>query len=136
MTVISTETVSALLGDAIIVRIVTVLDISSLSILELLEYDISRSDINHALANDVVEIDKSAPPATKETTADPTVENLLVSGDVYYYRFLNSKVHLTELGKYLLSSLNSQPDQQTLDRARQMFNSEAFNPPESPQRPI
>ena len=53
------EQITKFLKDPIIVRIVRILDITSLSILELLEYDLTRKDINHALSNGVIKIDKS-----------------------------------------------------------------------------
>ena len=56
------EQITKFLKDPIIVRIVRILDITSLSILELLEYDLTRKDINHALSNGVIKIDKSTPP--------------------------------------------------------------------------
>lgn len=56
------ETITKLLRDPVIVRVVTVLDITHLSILELLEYGLTRQDINHALSNGVVEIDKETLP--------------------------------------------------------------------------
>ena len=31
--------------------------------------------------------------------------NMLVSGDYYFYNFLNSKVKLTEIGLYILESI-------------------------------
>ena len=46
-------------------RIVGILDITSLSILELLEYDLTRKDINHALSNGVIKIDKSPSSAVQ-----------------------------------------------------------------------
>ena len=45
------DTVTELLRDPVIIRIVTVLDTVSLQILELLEYDLSRRDISHSLSN-------------------------------------------------------------------------------------
>ena len=44
-------TLSELMSRPIIVRIVTILDITSLSILELLEYDLTIKDINFSMAN-------------------------------------------------------------------------------------
>ena len=58
------EQITEFLKDPIIVRIVRILDITSLSILELLEYDLTRKDINHALSNGVIKIDKSASSAS------------------------------------------------------------------------
>ena len=63
------EQITEFLKDPIIVRIVRILDITSLSILELLEYDLTRKDINHALSNGVIKIDKSASSASAHEDA-------------------------------------------------------------------
>jgi hypothetical protein len=57
---IDSDQLTKLIRDPLIVRIVSVLDIASLSILELLEYDLIRKDINSALLNGVIAVDKSA----------------------------------------------------------------------------
>lgn len=85
--------------DPVIKRIVIVLDIDSLSILELLEYGLTRKDISHALASEVIEIDKATKTAAEH--------DYLVSGDVYFYEFLNSRVRLTDLGKSLLERIKN-----------------------------
>jgi len=97
-----------LLRDPIIVRIVSILDIASLSILELLEYDLTRKDINYALLNGVIAVDKSA--ASSATTAHEDTHpiqdlNILVSGDFYFHNFLSSKVKLTDVVLYILESI-------------------------------
>lgn len=107
------ETITRLLRDPTIVRVVTVLDIASLSVLELLEYGLTRRDVNHALINEVIEMDKKT-----ETLS----EGLLVSGDTYFYQFLNSKVRLSELGMHLLDCIKgSQTEQEMLKKASQKF---------------
>ncbi|MGA7898114.1 MAG: hypothetical protein WCA39_04555 [Nitrososphaeraceae archaeon] len=97
------EQITKFLKDPIIVRIVRILDITSLSILELLEYDLTRKDINHALSNGVIKIDKSTSSASAHE--DDNKRNMLVSGDYYFYNFLNSKVKLTEMGLQILESI-------------------------------
>ncbi|HEY7079985.1 MAG TPA: hypothetical protein VH500_09805 [Nitrososphaeraceae archaeon] len=102
------EQIATFLKDPIIVRIVRILDITSLSILELLEYDLTRKDINHVLSNGVIKIDKS--PSSSSTGSayedqDYNKRNILVSGDYYFYNFLNSKVKLTEVGLQILESI-------------------------------
>ncbi len=101
------EQITKFLKDPIIVRIVSVLDIASLSILELLDYDLTRKDINYALLNGVIAVDKSA--ASSSTSHEDTQSiqdlNLLVSGDYYFYNFLNSKMKLTEIGLQILESI-------------------------------
>ena len=88
-----------LLRDPIIIRIVTILNISSLSILELLEYELSRKDINRAMAKGVIAFDKSTLPA------DAAVDKNVLGSSDYYFKFLSSKVRLTELGIYILDTI-------------------------------
>ena len=57
---IDSDQLTKLIRDPIIIRIVSVLDIASLSILELLEYNLTRKDINYALSSGVIAVDKSA----------------------------------------------------------------------------
>lgn len=47
-------TITELMRKPVIVRIVSILDITSLSILELLEYDLTLKDINYSMANGVI----------------------------------------------------------------------------------
>jgi len=84
-----------LIRNPTVVRIVSILDLASLSILERLEYNLGRREINYALSERVIATDKL-------TTSSP-VSNILLSGD-YYNNFLSSKVRLTELGLYILDS--------------------------------
>lgn len=97
---IDTVTLNELLSRPIIVRIVTILDITSLSILELLEYGLTLKDINFSMANGVIAYDKP----TKRVSIEETALGIPLSGD-YYYNFLNSKVKLTELGLYILDTI-------------------------------
>jgi hypothetical protein len=94
------DAIGELLRDPIIIRIVSVVNLASLSILELLEYDLSREDINRAMAKGVIAFDKSTLP---EGTASVEKKSL-GSGD-YYFKFLSSKVRLTELGLYILETV-------------------------------
>ena len=84
----------------IIIRIVTILDITSLSILELLEYGLTMNDVNFSMANGVIAYDVT----TKRMSSEETALGIPLSGD-YYYNFLNSKVKLTELGLYILDTI-------------------------------
>jgi hypothetical protein len=107
---IDSDQLTKLLSDPIIVRIVSVLDIASLSILELLEYNLTRKDINYALSSGVIAVDKSA--ASSATAAHEDIHsiqdlNILVSGDFYFHNFLSSIVKLTDLGLYILESIKS-----------------------------
>jgi hypothetical protein len=106
-TTIDSDQLTKLLRDPLIVRIVSIIDIASLSILELLEYDLTRKDINYALLNGVIAVDKSA--ASSSTAHEDTQHiqdlNILVSGDFYFHNFLSSKVKLTDVGLYILESI-------------------------------
>jgi hypothetical protein len=92
---------SELMNRPIIIKIVTILDITNLSILELLEYDLTLKDINYSMANGVIAYDKRTKRSGSEETS---ALGIPLSGD-YYYNFLNSKVKLTELGLYILDSI-------------------------------
>lgn len=94
-------TVTELMRSLVITRIVTILDITSLSILELFEYGLTLKDINHAMANGVIRYDKTTKPLGGE---DTSALGIPLTGD-YYFNFLNSIVKLTELGLYILDSL-------------------------------
>lgn len=106
-TTIDSDQLTKLLRDPLIVRIVSIIDVASLSILELLEYDLTRKDINYALLNGVIAVDKSA--ASSSTAHEDTQYiqdlNILVSGDFYFHNFLSSKVKLTDVGLYILESI-------------------------------
>ena len=90
-----------LLQNPVIVRIVTILDITNLSLLELFEYGLTLKDVNYAMANGIIQYEKLIKvPGAEETTA----LGIPLTGD-YYYSFLNSKIKLTDLGLYVLDSL-------------------------------
>lgn len=126
------EELSKLLRDPVIIKVVTVLDIVSLSILELLEYGLTRGDVNHALASGVIEIDKKMLSEAKIESA----EELLIAGDVYFQQFLSSKVRLTALGLHLLDCTKGcQTEQEVIEKARDRFVSGTFSPPDRPLRP-
>jgi hypothetical protein len=63
---------------------VRIVDIASLSILELLEYDLTRKDISHALSNGVIKIDKSASYAALTYKDNNNKRNMLIRGDYYF----------------------------------------------------
>ena len=103
---IDSDQLTKLLRDSIIVRIVSVLDIASLSILELLEYNLTRKDINYALLNGVIVVDKAASSSMAYEDTQPIQDlNILVSGDFYFHNFLSSKVKLTDVGLYILDTI-------------------------------
>src|SRR5438034_7855114 len=92
-----------LIRNPVIVRIVSILDLASLSILELLEYNLERREINYALSEGVIGIDKTTSSSSSQLNPTQTMGeyNILLTGDSYFYDFLNSKVRLTELGLYI-----------------------------------
>jgi hypothetical protein len=105
---IDSDQLTKLIRDPMIVRIVSVLDITSLSILELSEYNLTRKDINYALINGIIAVDKSAASSSTTTYEDtqPIQDlNILVSGDFYFHNFLSSKVKLTDVGLYILDTM-------------------------------
>src|SRR5690348_2299470 len=87
-----------LIGNPVIVRIVSILDLASLSILELHEYNLERKDINFALSEGVITIDKIKPPSLSSQLNPPQMvqeeDNVLLYPNSYFYNFLNSKVRL------------------------------------------
>ena len=99
---IDRATLSNLMRKPIVVRIVTILDITSLSILELFEYGLTLKDINFSMANGIIAYDKE----TKRISNEETALGIPLTGD-YYYNFLNSKVKLTEIGLYILDTIKS-----------------------------
>ena len=93
---------TVLMRSPIILRIVSILNITSLSILELFEYGLTLKDVNYSMANGVIIYDKPKRPlGTEETSA----LGIPLTGD-YYYK-LNSKVKLTEIGLSILESVKS-----------------------------
>jgi len=125
-----------LIRNQVIVRIVSILDLASLSILELLEYNLERREINYALSEGVIAIDKTNSPSSS-SQLHPTEmmqeDSILLRGDSYFYNFLNSKVRLTELGLYILDSIKEDLSKKELpvNQANQ-FDLSSFNPPTRP----
>jgi len=103
------DRLTALLKDPIVIKIVTVRDVVSLSVLELLEYGISRKDVSESLANEIIEFDKSVLVYNDMSSNFPSTEqDIIATGDYYFYNFLNSKVKLTELGLYILETIKGE----------------------------
>ncbi len=114
-----------LIRNPVIVRIVSILDLASLSILELLEYSLERREISYALSEGVITIDKRKP------TEMAHEGNILLSGDSYFFNFLNSKVRLTELGLYILDSIKGGQIrfEQSVDHTSSQYDVSMFNTP-------
>jgi hypothetical protein len=108
---IDADRLTDLLKDPVVVKTVTVLDVVSLSILELLEYGLTRKEISQSLANEIIMFDKSTVIYDDVSGNFPlTEQDIIASGDYYFYNFLNSKVKLTELGLYILDTLGGEVD--------------------------
>ena len=91
--------VSGLLSDPVMIRMVTVVNLTSLSILELLEYGFMIKDISRAMAKDVIEFDK--PRASEIAGRRDVVEQVIERGD-QYFELLSSKIRLAKLGLFML----------------------------------
>jgi hypothetical protein len=125
-----------LIRNPVIVRIVSIIDLASLSILELLEYNLERTEINYALSEGVIAIDKTSSPSLSSqlhSTETMREDSILLRGDSYFYDFLNSKVRLTELGLYILDSIKEDlsKKESPMNQANQ-FDLSSFNPPTRP----
>ena len=100
---IDSVSLTKLLNNPTIIRIVTIVDITSLSILELFEYEISMRDIIYSLVNGIITYDNSAVISTTE-------ESLLAipTNPHHYYAFVRRKVKLTAIGLYILESVKKE----------------------------
>lgn len=79
------DALSELLNDPTILRLVLVVNLTSLSILELLEYNFSRKDVSRALAKGVIKFDKSSSvPPVPEGTSNEVIHHVLETGDYYF----------------------------------------------------
>jgi hypothetical protein len=78
-----------------------------MSILELLEYNFSRKVVSNALAKAVIKFDKSSVPPPPEGTSKEVISHVLETGD-YYFGVLSSKLRLTELGLYILETIEGE----------------------------
>jgi hypothetical protein len=77
-------TITKLITMPVIIRIVTVLDVTSLSILELLEYGLSLKDINYSIENRVISFDK---PIKQLNSEKFSALGIPIMGDYYYDLF-------------------------------------------------
>lgn len=120
---VSVESLTEVMKDSAIIRLVTIIDVSSMSVLELLESGFTRQEVSRALAKGVIAYEKGAPH-------EETVGEVFESGD-YFFRMLNTKVRLTELGLYVLDCVKS-PDPCRLAELEGSFDTSAFSPPGGP----
>ena len=106
--------ISGLLSDPILTRMVTVVNLTSLSILELLEYGFTRKDISRAMAKEVIEFDK--PLASESPSRQDLVNQILETGD-YYFELLSRKVRLAKLGLFMLEISEADEDLANMPRS-------------------
>jgi len=111
---------SELLSDATIVRLVTVLNTTSQSILEILEYGFTPKEISRAMAKGVVEFNK---PVGENRTAK-YIEYGLEVGD-YYQELIREKIRLARMGLLILEIMESD-----LKQATEFQSDFAASPPE------
>lgn len=106
----------------------SIIDLACLSILELLEYNLERREVNYALSEGVIAIDKIGLHTTGIVQEHEA--NILLRGDSYFYNFLNSKVRLTELGMNALDSIKSVPAKiESPIHHSDQYDLSSFNPP-------
>ena len=118
---IDMKTLAELMSKPVIIRIVSILDITSLSILELIEYGLTLKNINYAMANGVIRYDKIFNPINDE---EYKALGIPLTGD-YYYNHLNNKVKLTEIGIYILESIKAK---QLEDKFSSVTLDQSFDP--------
>lgn len=101
---IDSVSLTQLLNNSSVIRIVTIVDITSLSILELFEYEISFRDIIYSLVNGVITYDNSTAMSTT------TEEGLLAipANPHHYFAFVRRKVKLTAIGLYILETIKKE----------------------------
>jgi hypothetical protein len=90
--------ITSFMQNPVIVRLVSILGNTNLSVLELLEYDLTVTEINYAFSNRIIEYLRI--PSINENN----VQNLPLSYDIYYYS-VRKQVKLTDLGYYILESI-------------------------------
>ena len=95
------NTLSELMRKPVIIRIVSILDVTSLSILELLEYGLTLNDVNYSMTNRVITYQE---PRIVLVAEDYSGLGIDQTPD-YYYNSLRNKVMLTEIGLYILESI-------------------------------
>jgi hypothetical protein len=101
---IDMNTLTQLMRKPIIIKIVHILDITSLSILELLEYGLTLEDINYSMTNRIISYEE---PKLVLVSQDYSVLGVGQTPD-YYYNSLRNKVKLTEIGLYILETINAE----------------------------
>ena len=127
------DVLSELLNDEVMMRIVNVLNLVSLSILELLEYGFNRREISRAMAKGIIEFDKAHIPSPSISRSD-VVQQVLDSGD-YYFGHLSGKIKLTKLGLHMLEIMETSSATEQANAHRELFQEiqeEALGSPSGP----
>lgn len=106
------DAVYEVLGDLVITRLVSVVNLTSLSILELLEYGLSRSDISRAMAKGIVEFDRRR---EAEAAVKTDILQRILEKEEYYFALLSSKIHLSKFGQFILEII--QEDEKIASRS-------------------
>lgn len=111
--------------DLTIISVVMILDISTLSVPELLEYGLTRHNVNHAIVSGVIELQRPRVQGAELVTYAESLAT--VEGDIYFQQFLSSKVRLTELGLYLLDRVKGcEIEQDVIEKAKEGFDTECL----------
>lgn len=100
----------------IIIRIVSILDITRLSILDLFEYGLTLKAINYSMSNGFMRYDKVVMPTNNE---EHKALDIPLTGD-YYYNHLNSKEKLNAIGLCILESIRANPTEDKFPNSSQV----------------
>jgi hypothetical protein len=106
------DVVYEVLGDLVMTRLVSVVNLASLSILELLEYGFTRIDINRAMAKGIVEFNRRQ---EAEAAVKTDILQRIFEKEEYYFALLSSKIHLTKFGQFILEII--QEDEEIASRS-------------------
>ena len=98
------DALADLLSNPLMVRMVTVVNVTSQSILEILEYGFMPSEVSRALAKGVIEFDKQV--GQNKAGETNVIKPSLELGD-YYLELLNRKIRLAKLGLLMLEILEA-----------------------------
>jgi hypothetical protein len=116
------NTLTELMRKPVIIRVVSILDITSLSILELLEYGLTLNDVSYSMTNRVICYEE---PRLVLVAEDYSGLGIRQTPD-YYYNSLRNKVKLTEIGLYILESIKGE---QSRDKSPQTPEHQSYIDP-------
>ena len=95
---IDSKILDELIKNPTVLKIVNIVNLASVSMLELIEFNCTIHEINFCLANKVLKFDRTI--SSREKSPDEHIPK----GE-YYNENLNKKVRLTEIGIYILDIL-------------------------------